>query len=486
MPPRHGAVTTCAEALPSHACHCHTVQIEYATPFPTMLPSCSVLMITTDAMTLLILGMNHRTASQELRGRVSFSDAQKASALQALVALDGVAEAVIVSTCNRTELYVSGGPQLATVRGGVEPLQHWLERYHDLPAGALDDHLYAHADESAVAHAIRVASGLDSLVLGEPQIFGQFKQGYQCAQDSGTLGPRLDSMFQHAFSAVKQVRSRTGIGEHTVSVAYTAVQLAGRIFDHFERATALLVGAGETIALVARHLKEAGVPRLIIANRTVSRAEALAREVGGEAVSLNALPVALRQADIVISSTASPTPVLTYDMVRASMKARRYAPLFMADIAVPCDIEPSVAKLEDVFLYSLDDFNDIIDDNRRSREQAANAAELVIEQSLQQWRVACRLRSIGPMIRKHREQAEQVRQAAEAQALAQLARGHSPEEVIQRLSHQLTNRLLHGPTTRLRDASREQRDDILTAFEHLLLEEPAAATSEHQQGTRSR
>lgn len=451
-----------------------------------MLPLCSVLMTATDAMTLLILGMNHRTASQELRGRVSFSDAQKMPALQALLTLDGIAEAVIVSTCNRTELYVSGSPRLATLKGGIELLQHWLERYHALPIGSLDDHLYAHVDDHAVTHAIRVASGLDSLVLGEPQIFGQFKQGYQCAQECGALGPRLDSMFQHAFAAVKQVRTRTGIGEHTVSIAYTAVQLAGRIFDHFNRATALLVGAGETIALVARHLKEAGIQRLIIANRTLAHAQLLAHEVGGEAIALEALPQALTQADIVISSTASPTPVLTYDMVRAGVKARRYAPLFMADIAVPSDIEPAVAKLEDVFLYSLDDFNDIIDDNRRSREQAANAAELVIEQSMQQWRIACRLRSIGPMIRQHREQAEQVRQAAEAQALAQLARGHSPEDVIQRLSHQLTNRLLHGPTTRLRDASREQRDDILTAFEHLLLEEPATATSEPQQGTRSR
>ena len=454
--------------------------------FPNDASVSGVLIITIEAMTLLILGMNHRTASQELRGRVAFSDTQKTQALHALIALDGVTEAVIVSTCNRTELYVSGSLGATSLDEGAALLQRWLERYHHLAAGALDDHLYAHAGDSAVAHAIRVASGLDSLVLGEPQIFGQVKQGYQCAQDSSTLGPQLDSMFQHAFSAVKQVRSRTGIGEHTVSVAYTAVQLAGRIFDHFERATALLVGAGDTIALVARHLKEAGIQRLIIANRTVAHAEQLAHEVSGEAIALASLPEALMQADIVISSTASPTPVLTYDMVRAGLKARRYAPLFMADIAVPCDIEPSVGTLEDVFLYSLDDFNDIIDDHLRSREQAANAAELVIEQSMQQWRMACRLRSIGPMIRRHREQAEQVRQAAEAQAMAQLARGHSPEEVIQRLSHQLTNRLLHGPTTRLRDASREQRDDILTAFEHLLLEESATATSEPQQGTRSR
>ena len=437
-------------------------------------------------MTLLILGMNHRTASQALRGQVAFSEAQIDAALRALSALDGVAEAMIVSTCNRTELYVSGSLAEASLDEGVAALQRWLERYHSLPLGMLDDHLYGHKGDEAVAHAIRVASGLDSLVLGEPQIFGQFKQGYQYAQEYGTLGPTLDRMFQHAFAAVKQVRSRTAIGEHTVSVAYTAVQLAGRIFDHFERSTALLVGAGETITLVARHLKDAGIQRLIIANRTLAKAQQLATELGGEAVTLDALPSVLKQADIIISSTASPVPLLTYDMVRASLKARRYAPLFIADIAVPCDVEPSVTKLEDVFLYSLDDFNDIIDDNRRSREQAARAAELVIEHSVQQWRIACRLRNIGPVIRRHREQAEQVRQAAEDHALAQLARGQSPEDVIKQLSHQLTNRLLHRPTTRLRDASRQQRDDILTAFEHLLLEEPATATSEHQQGTRSR
>lgn len=437
-------------------------------------------------MTLLILGMNHRTASQELRGRVAFSEDLFVPALQALVGLDGVEEAVIVSTCNRTELYLSGDASLGLRQGGSERLQRWLERHHGMPAGVLDDHLYAFSDSDAVAHAIRVASGLDSLVLGEPQIFGQFKQGYQHAQAAGTLGTSLEAMFQHAFSAVKQVRSRTSIGEHTVSVAYTAVQLAGRIFDHFERADALLIGAGETIALVARHLKEAGIRHLTIANRTLSHAQALADEVGGEAILLDEIPEALMHVDIIVSSTASPIPILTHKMVRASLKARRYAPLFMADIAVPQDIEPGVGTLEDVFLYSLDDFNDIIDDNRRSREQAAKAAEVVIEQSIQQWQVACRLRNIGPMIRRHRAQAEQVRQTVEEQALAQLSRGQDAEEVIRRLTHQLTNRLLHVPTTRLRDATRDQRDDILAAFEHLLLDGPVEGASDHQQGTRSR
>ena len=437
-------------------------------------------------MTLLILGMNHRTASQELRGRIAFPPEQLASALRALVALAGVDEAVIVSTCNRTELYLAGDACLASRQEGAERLQLWLERYHGLTAGALDGHLYAFNDADMVTHAIRVASGLDSLVLGEPQIFGQFKQSYQDAQAAGTLGNTLDAMFQHAFSAVKQVRSRTGIGEHAVSVAYTAVQLAGRIFDHFERASALLIGAGDTASLVARHLKDAGIGHLVIANRTLARAQALAADVGGEAIALDQIPKALVRADIVISSTASSVPILTLATVRACLKARRYAPLFMADMAVPRDIEPAVATLDDVFLYSLDDFNDIIDDNRRSREQAASAAELVIEQSVQQWQIACRLRDIGPMIRRHREQAEKVRQRLEEQAMAQLARGQPPEEVIRRLTHQLTNRLLHGPTTRLRDASREQRDDILAAFEHLLLEGPAEVTLDHQQGTRSR
>lgn len=428
-------------------------------------------------MTLKALGINHRTADLDLRERVSFAPDEFVPALTALQQLDGVDEALIVSTCNRTEVYVAADRCIAETE-----LTEWLAAFHDLPVSALQGHTYCHREEQAVAHAMRVASGLDSLVLGEPQIFGQFKQGYQYAQQAQSLGKALNPMFQHVFAAVKQVRTETSIGEHTVSVAYTAVHLAGRIFDRFDRSRALLIGAGETIALVARHLNEAGIQGLIIANRTRSRAEALAAEVGGQAIGLEEIPRALECADIVITSTASPMPILGRATVKQALKRRRHKPLFMADIAVPRDIEPEVGTLDDVFLYSLDDFNDIIDDNRRSREVAAAEAETVIETNVRRWLAACRVRDVGPLIRQHRQQTEQVRLQAEAQALLQLAQGMAPQEVIQRLSRQLTNKLLHGPTARLRAASHAQQDDVLAAARTLLIDDEA----NDEQGTRSR
>lgn len=418
------------------------------------------------AMTLRVLGINHRTAELNLRERVSFAPDQFAPALASLCGLPGVDEALIVSTCNRTELYVAVSSAVDETR-----LTGWLAGFHNMPAHLLDGHTYSRIDDDAVAHAMRVASGLDSLVLGEPQIFGQFKQGYQYAQNAQTLGASLNPMFQHVFAAVKAVRTETGIGEHTVSVAYTAVHLAGRIFDRFDRSRALLIGAGETIALVARHLNEAGIQGLIIANRTRSRAQALAKEVGGQAIGLEDIPQALECADIIITSTASPLPVLGKATVKQALKRRRHKPLFMADIAVPRDIEPEVGTLDDVFLYSLDDFNDIIDDNRRSREAAAAEAETVIEASVRGWQAACRVRDVGPLIKQHRMQSEQVRAHAEAQALAQLEQGMAPDEVVRRLSRQLTNKLLHGPTARLRAASHAQQDDVLSAARTLLLDD---------------
>lgn len=430
-------------------------------------------------MTLHVLGINHRTAELDLRERVSFAPDQFAPALASLRRLPGVDEALIVSTCNRTELYVAAGAPINT-----HVLVTWLADFHGMSASLLDGHTYHYVDDATIAHAMRVASGLDSLVLGEPQIFGQFKQGYQYAQHAQSLGALLNPMFQHVFAAVKAVRTKTGIGEHTVSVAYTAVHLAGRVFDRFDRSRALLIGAGETIALVARHLNEAGIQGLIIANRTRSRAQALAEEVGGQAIGLEDIPQALECADIVITSTASPLPVLGKATVKQALKRRRHKPLFMADIAVPRDIEPEVGTLDDVFLYSLDDFNDIIDDNWRSREAAAAEAETVIEASVRAWQAACRVRDVGPLIKRHRTQAERVRMQAETHALAQLAQGVAPDEVIRRLSRQLTNKLLHGPTTRLRAASHAQDDDVLSAARTLLLDD--ADSEELEQGTRSR
>ncbi|MBZ9557236.1 MULTISPECIES: glutamyl-tRNA reductase [unclassified Modicisalibacter] len=422
-------------------------------------------------MTLLALGINHTTADVAVREQVAFTPTQLEAALTQLKALPAIREAAVLSTCNRTELYC------VTESQGEQAVLDWLGRFHDLPVETLTHCAYHYLDEAAARHLMRVASGLDSMVLGEPQILGQIKEAYQQARLHQGLGGELERLFQHTFAVAKQVRTETGIGENPVSVAYAAVSLASRIFDDFSSSRALLVGAGETIELVARHLREAGIRELIVANRTRERAEHLAGEFGGQAITLGEIPDALGRADIVISSTASPLPILGKGMVERALKLRRHRPIFMVDIAVPRDIEPQVGELDDVFLYTVDNLHEVIEENRRHRQVAADQAEELIHQGVGHWQHERRVRGAGDLIRRYREQGEALRQASEAQALAQLARGEDPEKVLRRLSQQLTNKLLHGPTLRLREASGAERHDIIQAAEALLLD-PAAVSQD--------
>lgn len=422
-------------------------------------------------MTLLALGINHKTAAVEVREQVAFTPSQLETALAELKRLSQVQEAAILSTCNRTELYC------VTEAEGEKAILDWLGRFHGLAVEQLAQCAYHYHDEAAARHLMRVAAGLDSMVLGEPQILGQIKDAYQQARSLKGLGGELERLFQHTFAVAKQVRTETGIGENPVSVAYAAVSLASRIFDDFSRARALLIGAGETIELVARHLREAGIRELIVANRTRERAEKLAGEVGGEAITLGEIPHALERADIVIASTAAPLPILGKGMVERALKVRRHRPVFMVDIAVPRDIEPQVGELGDVFLYTVDDLHEVIEENRRHRQVAANQAEELIALGVGQWQHERRVRGAGNLIRRYREQGEALRQAAETQAVAQLARGEDPEKVVRRLAQQLTNKLLHGPTLRLREASGAERHDIIQAAEGLLLD-PAAPSQD--------
>ncbi|OHV12285.1 glutamyl-tRNA reductase [Kushneria phosphatilytica] len=418
---------------------------------------------------LLVLGINHTTAEIAVREQVAFGSAQLGVALDELRSLPSVLEASILSTCNRTELY-------CVLHGGSEQtVLDWLAGFHRLPIEALRECTYHYREGEAARHMMRVACGLDSMVLGEPQILGQLKEAYHRAREQQSLGSDLERLFQHTFAVAKQVRSETGIGENPVSVAYAAVNLAGRIFDDIRRSRALLIGAGETIELVARHLKKAGIQGIIVANRTRERAQALADEVDGVAIGLDELQSALVCADVVISSTGSPMPMLGKGMVETALKARKHRPVFMVDIAVPRDIEPQVGELDDIFLYTIDDLNEVISENRRSRESAAAQAEEIIVSNVSAWQHERRIRGAGDLIRRHRQQAEGVREEAEAQALAQLAQGQDPETVIRRLSQQLTNRLLHGTTLRLREASGAQRQDLVAAAEELLLDAPTPA-----------
>ncbi|WP_372611896.1 glutamyl-tRNA reductase [Halomonas sp.] len=415
-------------------------------------------------MTLLALGINHRTANVEVREQVAFSPSQLESALGELRGLAGVKEAAVLSTCNRTELYCVTGEQ------GEGAILDWLGRYHGLDGEDLRRCAYHYLDNDAARHLMRVAVGLDSMVLGEPQILGQLKEAYQAARQAKGLGGELERLFQRAFAVAKQVRTETGIGRNPVSVAYAAVSLASRIFDDLSRSRALLIGAGETIELVARHLHQAGVRQLTVANRTRSRAETLAGPLGGRAITLDEIPEALIEADIIISSTAAPLPILGKGMVERALKKRRHRPVFMVDIAVPRDIEPEVGELGDVFLYTVDDLLEVIDENRRHRQVAADQAESLIEHGVGAWQHERRIRSGGELISVVRARGQAQRELSEQQALARLARGEDPEEVVRRLAHQLTNRLLHRPTVALREAASAERHDLLDAATELLLD----------------
>jgi glutamyl-tRNA reductase len=341
-------------------------------------------------MAFNILGINHKTAPVALREKVAFGEERLVGALRALRQAQGVSEVVILSTCNRTEVYWSGSATGAD-------LSQWLEQHH---GGNLDlaASLYVHQDQHAVSHAFSVASGLDSMVLGEAQILGQLKDAYRVAQEAGSTGPSLNKLFQAAFSAAKRVRTETRIGANSVSLASATVSLARRVYSDLGAQTALMVGAGEMIALTARHLATAGVKRMVIANRGLERAQALAGELNAHAVGLADLPAELAQADIVISCTASPVPLITKSAAAAALRARRRRPIFMVDLAVPRDIEPAVAELEDIYLFSIDDLQQLVDENRQQRETAAHGARELIEDEVRRFLVETRANDAGPAI----------------------------------------------------------------------------------------
>jgi glutamyl-tRNA reductase len=414
-------------------------------------------------MAFNILGINHRTAPVALREKVAFSEERLLAALRALRQEAGVAEAVILSTCNRTELYWAGSAS------GAE-LSQWLERHHGNNLD-LASSLYVHQESRAVEHAFSVASGLDSMVLGEAQILGQLKDAYRVAQEAGSTGPSLNKLFQAAFSAAKRVRSETRIGENAVSLASATVSLARRVYSDLSDHTALMVGAGDMNALAARHFISAGVKRMVIANRTLGRAQALAAELKAHAVGLDALDQELSQADIVITCTASAVPLITKAAAEAAIRARRRRPIFMVDLAVPRDIDPAVADLEDVYLFSIDDLQQLIDENRQQREVAAGGARLVIDEEVARFLTESRAKDAGPAIRALRDQAEGIRSNTLEQARRLLTAGKSPDEVIEYLANTLTNRLLHTPTQALRQAAELSDSTLAETLTRLLIEE---------------
>ncbi len=428
-------------------------------------------------MSLLALGINHKTAPVALREKVAFTPDALVKAFSSLKEKAGIDESVIISTCNRTEIYINGELEQ------FEPLLNWLADFHGVAGSDISQNSYQLRHQEAIKHIMRVASGLDSLVLGEPQILGQVKQAFSDAKHSGMVDQSFDKLFQHTFSVAKRVRTETEIGANAVSVAFASVQLAKHIFADLSKRSVLLVGAGETIELVGQHLKEQGVKTLAVANRTISRAEALATQLDAQVYTLAQLPEHLKDYDIVISSTASQLPLIGKGMIERALKQRRNMPMFLVDLAVPRDIEPEVNELGDAYLYTVDDLQQIVEQNMASRELAAQEAEKLVESQVNSYLTWQQSRKSIDLVKQFRERGEAQRDELVEKALNQLAEGKSPEAAIQELAYKLTNSIMHGPTRALRKAATETNGDTakLLADAMELALPPADSAEKHSE-----
>lgn len=413
-------------------------------------------------MTLIAFGINHKTAPVELREKIAFSPDAIVSALASLTSSTGAQEAVIVSTCNRTEVYT----QLDDTDKSI--LINWLAEFHQVDASFLADNCYHYVQHDALHHIMRVASGLDSLMVGEPQILGQVKQAYIDAKNSGVINREFERLFQHTFAVAKRVRSETDIGANAVSVAYASVQLAKHIFSSLNKSRVLLIGAGETIELVAKHLAEQNVKSLTVANRTLARAELIAKPLGAKVLTLAQIPQHLKEADIVISSTASQLPILGKGLVESALKERRHKPMFLVDLAVPRDIEPEVGQLDDAYLYTVDDLHQIVEKNLANRHDAALLADdMIQQQALQYWQWQQSQSSID-LLKTYRDQSTVQRDLLVTRALNQLADGKDASMVLIEMANKLTNSLIHAPTRALKKAAHEQDEEQLTLLQEAL------------------
>jgi glutamyl-tRNA reductase len=397
-------------------------------------------------MALLSLGINHLTAPVDIREKVAFAPEQMSQALHELQDIPAINESVIVSTCNRTEIYCDASSDCSEV------IAHWLTAHHGINENGLTPYIYQHSEQEVARHLFRVASGLDSMVLGEPQILGQLKDSYEKARGGNTVNAILDRLFQHSFSVAKRVRTDTEIGSNPVSVAFAA----------------LLIGAGETIELVSRHLKSQHIGSITIANRSVERAQLLAEQIGAEAVQINEVPGQLPRADIVISSTASQLPILGKGATESALKQRKRRPIFMVDLAVPRDIETEVGDLQDIYLYTVDDLKTVVDENLRGRELAAEAAQEIINLEVNAFNQWLKTHQSADQIRQLRDGAELIKLQALEKALAQLKNNSDAEQVIKRLANEITNKLLHQPTIEMRKALQSDDEERIRLLKSLI------------------
>ena len=417
-------------------------------------------------MSLYALGLNHSTAPLSVRERVAFQVDALGHALRDLLGQHKVREAAILSTCNRTEVYFNGN--------AAEPVVEWLEDFHRVPKLSLAPYVYTLPQEKAVPHAFRVASGLDSMVLGEPQILGQMKQAVKTAEAAGSLGLVLNRLFQRTFAVAKDVRTRTDIGTASISMAAAAVKLAQRIFPSIAEERVLLIGAGEMIDLCATHFAARHPKSITVANRTLERGALLASRVQADAITLNELPERLAQFDIIVTSTASSLPILGKGMLERAIKARRHEPMFIVDLAVPRDVEPEASELDDVFLYSVDDLANIVKDGLQVRVESVREAEAMIATQAESFLRWLEGRAVVPTITALHGHHDALRMAELDRAKRLLANGTPPDQVLEQLARGLTHKFLHGPTQALNQAGEAERAELLALFQRVyhLPEEP--------------
>ncbi len=434
-------------------------------------------------VSVFALGLNHTTAPLDVRGKLAFSPEQMAPALHGLRERLArvVPEAALVSTCNRTELYVAAPAEKAEAL--VRPAIDWLAEQGGISGQQLLSHSYVMEDRLAARHAFRVAAGLDSMVLGEPQILGQMKQAVRLADEAGTLGTTLHQLFQRSFAVAKEVRTSTEIGAHSISMAAAAVRLAGQIFEDLNKIKVLFVGAGEMIELVATHFEAKGPKAIALANRTLERGERLASRFGGEALRLSDIPARLHEFDAVISCTASTLPIIGLGAVERALKARKHRPMFMVDLAVPRDIEPEVAELSDVYLYTVDDLSTLVQTAGEKRQAAVQQAEAIIDAGVQSFEHWLDQRAAVPLIQALNRQADDWGALELARARKALARGENPEQVLETLARGITSKMLHGTLAELHAADGDERERLAHTVQRLFLRQGTRAAGGGDRGS---
>lgn len=418
-------------------------------------------------MSVFAVGLSHQTAPVAIRERLAFTPERLGDALSSMQAVPGILECAILSTCNRTELYVAGED------ASITALHDWMHDWHVARRGEFREYLFSLQQRMAIIHLLEVTSGMDSMVLGEPQVVGQVKRAWQSAQEHNTLGTILDRLFQHSFQTSKLVRSETGIGHNPVTLPFAALKLAHQIFGNVNRLSALMIGAGEMIEDCARHFASQNIRRLTICNRNPERAATLAGQFGARSMGLEKLPESLHEHDLVVACTGSSTPLVDRQMIRNSLARRRNQPMFLLDLSVPRNVDPGVGEFSDIYLYTIDDLREIAEYGHRKRKEALERATRIVEGQAEAFDRWLNLHAAGETLKSLRSRAFAQRDQLLDQARRELAAGRAPDDVLARFGHRLTNRLLHAPSIQLRRAAEVTDDELMAAARKLLLDDPS-------------